>query len=467
MKTKIKLLTFELFLAAHAWLLPRVSAQSTYEPYTFTTLAGLAQFDLNGDPVGDSSADGAGSEARFAGPSGVVADSTGTVYVADAHNNTIRKVTPAGVVTTLAGLAGPDGSGSADGTGSAARFYGPSGVAMDSAGNVYVADSYNNTIRKVTLAGVVMTLAGLAGPNGSGSGSADGTGSAAQFNGPSGVAVDSAGNAYVADTGNHTIRKVTPAGVVTTLAGLAGSDGSADGTGSEARFYGPSGVAMDSTGNGYVADTENHTIRKVTPAGVVTTLAGLTQPNPDGLGGFVGGSADGTGSAARFHYPYGVAVDSAGNVYVADAGNHTIRKVTATGVVTTLGGLAGSFGSVDGTGSAARFGSYPTCCGYPPGPYGVAVDGAGNVYVADTLNNTIRKGYLATVFLSSGPGFGFSGGQFGFILTGPAGQLAVVEASTDLVSWLPIWTNTIAGPLNFSDPQSDVHSNRFYRAVAP
>ena len=162
--------------------------------------------------------------------------------------------------------------------------------------------------------------------------------------------MDSAGNVYVADSANNTIRKVTPAGVVTTLAGLAGSCGSADGTGSAARFYCPAGVAVDSAGNVYVADMHNNTIRKVTPAGVVTTLAGLAG-SP--------GSADGTGSAARFNDPYGVAVDSAGNVYVADTGNNTIRKVTPGGVVTTLAGLAGSAGSADGTGSAARF-DYPS-----------------------------------------------------------------------------------------------------------
>ena len=230
----------------------------------------------------------------------------------------------------------------ADGTGSAARFYFPNGVAVDSAGNVYVADTNNYTIRKITPSGVVSTLAGLAGSPGS----ADGTGSAARFNDPYGVAVDSAGNVYVADTGNNTIRKITPSGVVSTLAGLAGSIGSADGTGSAARFFQPYGVAVDSAGNVYVADTNNNTIRKITPSGVVSTLAGLA-------GSF--GSADGTGSAARFYYPEGVAVDSAGNVYVADTGNDTIRKITPSGVVSTLAGLAGSIGSADGTGSAARF----------------------------------------------------------------------------------------------------------------
>jgi len=322
-----------------------------------TTLAGLA---------GNwGSADGTGSAARFDGPNDMAVDSAGNVYVADYNNSTIRKVTPAGMVTTLAGLAG--NWGSADGTGSAARFNDPWGVAVDSAGNVYVADTDNDTIRKVTPAGGVTTLAGSVSY-----GSADGTGSAARFSYPRGVAVDGAGNLYVADRDNHTVRKVTPLGVVTTLAGLASSPGSADGTGTAARFDNPRGVAVDDAGNVYVADTDNHTIRKVTPAGGVTTLAGQAGSS---------GSVDGTGTAAQFYYPYGVAVDSAGNVYVADTDNHTIRKVTPAGVVTTLAGLAGSSGSADGTGSAAQF--------YYPG--GVAADSAGNVYVADAWNNTIRK----------------------------------------------------------------------------
>src|SRR6185369_16117483 len=181
-----------------------------------------------------------------------------------------------------------------------------------------------------------------------GYGSADGTGSVARFYYPYSVAVDVGGNVYVADRGNNTIRKVTPSGLVTTLAGRAGSIGGTDGPGSDARFNGPSGVAVDSAGNVYVADSGNYTIRKVTPMGVVTTTAGLAGSQD---------SADGTGSDARFYFPFGVTVDSADNLYVADAGNNTIRKMTAAGVVTTLAGLAGTSGSTDGTGSVARFGS--------------------------------------------------------------------------------------------------------------
>jgi streptogramin lyase len=343
---------------------------TVYPPYTFATLAGS---------TGAGSADGTGSGAGFYHPTGVAVDTNGNVYVADYANHTIRKITPMGVVTTLAGLAGS--SGTNDGTGSAARFYFPAGMAVDTNGNVYVADQDNHTIRQVTPAGVVTTLAGSGGV----SGTNDGTGSAARFNYPAGVAVGTSGNVYVADQYNDTIRQATPVGtnwVVTTLAGLAGSSGSADGTGSAARFARPAGVAVDTNGNVYVADYLNDTIRRVAPVGtnwVVTTLAGLAGSL---------GSADGTGSATRFARPAGVATDINGNIYVADQYNDTIRKVAPVGtnwMVTTLAGLAGIYGSTDGTGSAARFSN----------PSGTAVDANGNVYVADSANNTIRKGALS------------------------------------------------------------------------
>ncbi|MEI8090349.1 MAG: NHL repeat-containing protein, partial [Opitutaceae bacterium] len=333
--------------------------------YTFTTLAGLAG--------AEGSADGTGSAARFKYPGGVAVDATGNVFVADESNHTIRKMTPSGVVTTLAGLAGSQGS--TDGTGSAARFSNPSGVAVDAAGNIYVADRGNHTIRKITSGGMVTTLAGSTAGD---PGSTDGTGTDARFYSPAGVAVDANGNVYVAERTNHTIRKITSFGVVTTLAGAAGSSGSTDGTGNSARFNQPRGVAVDAAGNVYVGDWLNHTIRKITSDAVVTTLAGTAGSS---------GSTNGTGSAARFNRPIGVAVDAAGNVYVGDQNNQTIRKITSAGVVTTLAGTAGSSGSTDGTGSNARF----------SGPAGVAVDTAGNLYVADQNNQTIRKGSLLPI----------------------------------------------------------------------
>ena len=278
--------------------------------------------------------------APFNGPTGVAVDAAGNVYVADNGNETIRKIAPTGVVSPFAGLTGSPGS--TDGAGSSARFNSPFGIAVDAAGNVYVADRGNHTIRKITPAGVVSTLAGLAGS----AGSTDGAGNTARFSNPSAVAVDAAGTVYVADTGNQTIREITAAGVVSTLAGLAGNQGSADGTGNAARFNNPFGVAVDAAGNVYVGDTFNQTIRKITAAGVVSTLAGLANSR---------GIADGTGNVARFDQPGGVAVDATGNVYVADAGNSTIRTITPAGVVSTLAGSAGNAGNVDGTGAAARF----------------------------------------------------------------------------------------------------------------
>ena len=340
-------------------------AQSNYAtPYTFATVAG--------SPLGAGSADGTGGGARFNGPWGVAVDSVGTLYVTDTFDDTIRKVTGGGVVTTLAGLAGA--AGSADGAGAGARLDGPSGGALDSAGTLYFADSMSSTIRRVDSGGVVTTVAGLAGCPGS----ADGTGSDARFCHPIAVAVDGAGTVYVADSSNSTIRRITN-GVVTTLAGSARSFGSADGTGGAARFWGPQGIAVNGAGMVYVADTGNCTIRRITPGGVVTTLAGAPTP-----GGPVSGTApaDGTGSAATFGYTRGVAVDASGNLYVADSGYGLIRRVTPGGVVTTLAGLAGAAGTADGTGSAAHFME----------PFGVAVDRRGTVYVSDALAQTIRIG---------------------------------------------------------------------------
>jgi streptogramin lyase len=421
-------------------------------PYTFTTLAGRAGYR--------GTADGTGSVARFYEPNGMALDSSGNLYVSDSGNNTIRKVTPTGGVTTLAGRAGI--AGSADGTNSAARFNVPCGLAVDSSGNLYVADFSNNTIRKVTSVGTnwaVTTLAGLAGI----AGSVDGTNSGARFYEPVGVALDMSGNLYVSDALNNTIRKVTPVGtnwVVTTLAGRAGVSGSADGTNGAARFNGPCQLALDSTGNLYLTDFFNNTIRKVAPVGtnwVVTTLAGM----PGYTGGETGnsGSADGTNSAARFNWPWGVAVDSAGNVYVGDQINYTIRKVTPIGtnwVVTTLAGVAKSVGYADGTGSTARFHD----------PLGVAVDTNGNVYVAEYMNYTIRKGMPASSVpppILQPPSL--NAGLFGFWITGLPGLAVNIESSTNLSSWQLITTFVLVGGTNYySASPNPAQGAQFYRA---
>lgn len=318
-----------------------------------------------GNTAVKGTADGRGSAARFYLTRDVVIDASGIFYVVDQGNQTIRRITPAGDVTTFAGR--PTVSGATDGVGSAALFNDPWGISIDLLGNVYVADQGNDAIRKITPQGLVTTLGTLA----TRQGSADGFGPNARFNSPQGVAVDRLGNVFVADQDNHTIRKITPGGDVSTFAGQAGVSGDTDGQGSAARFNYPSDVAVDAMGNVFVADWLNHSIRKITPDGVVSTYAGT---------GF-SGSNDGPGSQARFRFPNGIDVDALGNVYVADNGNETIRMILPTREVMTIAGLAGSKGSTDGQGSSARFDS----------PSDVAVDSAGNVFVTDSFNYTIRK----------------------------------------------------------------------------
>jgi len=321
-----------------------------------STLAGSVSFS---GTASDAFVDGEGINARFYHPCGIVVDANGNMYVGDSHNHRIRKVSSTGYTTTLAG----SGSlGFADGTLAAATFNYPMGVAVDKLGNVYVASS---GIRKINpLSGEVSTLAGS-----SSQGFADGVGAEAIFNAPIGVAVDDFGNVYVGDKNNHRVRKIKPDGNVTTFAGNR-TAGYVDGLGTNAMFFSPSGVAVDASMNVYVADENDHRIRKISPLGVVSTLAG------SGSRSF----ADGIGKLASFDTPIFLSVDLLGNVYVGDSGNNRIRKITPNGVVTTLSGLAtASF--ADGVGTNALFDR----------PFGTTVDREGNVYVADFNNNRIRK----------------------------------------------------------------------------
>jgi sugar lactone lactonase YvrE len=534
---------------------------------TVTTLAGTAGVT--------GSADGKGAAASFHAPGSLALDSVGNLYVFDTLNGTIRKVTAAGVVTTLAGT--PGNFGSDDGVGRAASFgfpltcgvpLGTPALAVDAQGNVFVADSGNGKIRKITPAGTVTTIFDSTSPGGSNvlifvdrpsgvavdssgdvffvdsigdevfeldaqgnltvlagnanaSGNTDGVGSSATFNGPSGLAIDGAGNLYVADSGNSSVRRVTSQGSVQTLVGSTAIAGDADGVGAQASFEAPTGIVVDAAGNTWIADSGNRTVRRITPQGETTTLqtaagtgpvflggqaAGLTvdaagnlyvadmepysilKVSPDGIattlvansavhgeesafyspagiavdrsgnvyftdlfsnsvrkvtpegaisvfaGSFQPGSADGTGTAAAFNAPQGVALDDAGNLYVADSGNNTLRRITPGGVVTTMAGSAGLAGSADGVGAAARFQS----------PQGLAVDRAGNVFVADTGNGTIRKitqaGEVTTVVGAPG----VSGIETGSLPAGlraptgvalrPSGELVIVDGVSVLVT---------------------------------
>jgi hypothetical protein len=314
---------------------------------------------------------GATGTTEFYNPLGVAVDSAGNAYVADMSNNRVRKIAPGGSTTTLAGngLVGfSDGTGGATGT---TKFQSPVGVAVDNAGYVYVADRDNNRIRKVAPDGSTTTLAG----NGT-YGGFDGTGGptgTTTFRNPYGVAVDGAGNVYVAGYADNRIRKVAPDGSTTTLAGN-GTAGFVDGTGGiggTTEFNFPTGVAIDGAGNVYVADGSNNRIRKVAPSGSTTTLAG------NGTAGFSDGTGGPTGTA-EFYSPLGVAVDGAGNVYVADERNNRIRMVAPGGTTTSVAG-DGTSAYAEGAGCTARFNL----------PRGVAVSGK-QLFVGDTSNSRVR-----------------------------------------------------------------------------
>jgi hypothetical protein len=311
-------------------------------------------------------ANGNGTSALFGNPYGLARDASGNIFVADRNNNRIRKITADAEVTTFAGSA--SGGAIVNGVGTAAGFYSPVGVAFDASGNLYVSEVSNQAIRKITSAALVSTVAG----NGT-AGNSNGTGTAATFNQPVGMAVDGAGNIFVADYINHLIRKITPAGVVSTFAG-SGNPALTDGTGTAASFNGPFALAFDANGNLIVADYLNHAIRKITTAGVVTTIAG------NGTAGYV----DATGLAARFNRPAGLVLDQNNNIYLCDAINNCIRKVTSAGVVSTLAGST-TAGNTDGVGTAAQF-NYPIA---------ICADFASStLYIADFANHRIRKLFI-------------------------------------------------------------------------
>ncbi len=303
--------------------------------------------------------DGDVKTARFYNPSGIDVADDGTIWVADEQNHRIRKISGGKVVT----FAGSGASSFADGIGQGAKFNYPADIAIGPSGVLYVADRNNNRIRKIATNGTVTTLAGQ-----SSGGHSDGKGAGARFNNPYGLDVNSQGVILVADTSNHRIRRVYPNGDVETVAG-SGSSTFKDGTGIQSSFNYPYDIAVNADGIAFVADANNHRIRRVTPSGVVTTVAGT------GSSSF----QDGATSVARFNYPRGIAIDNAGNIYVGDSSNNRIRRIAPNNVVSTLAGSNGGF--TDGVGSSARFSQ----------PRGLAIDIYGHIYVADQSNRRIRQ----------------------------------------------------------------------------
>lgn len=303
--------------------------------------------------------DGPGLLAQFNDPRGICIDSQGNIFIADADNNRIRKIEPSGNhnVTTIAG-SGVEGY--ADGIGTSAVFAAPKDICIDSQGNLYVVDFWNFKIRKITPAGVVTTFAGTT------SGFADGAANIAKFSYLEGICIDVQGNIYVADGGNNRIRKITPAGIISTVAGS--TSGYQDGLGTSAKFEYPSGICVDSNNNLFICEAFGQKIRKINSLGIVSTIAGSTP-----------GYADGQGTAAQFNMPTGICIDALGNLFVADSFNDRIRKITPLGYVTTYTGSTSGY--ADGSLSEAQFDN----------PSGISIDSIGNIYIAEKDNDKIRK----------------------------------------------------------------------------
>lgn len=345
---------FYLFLVSFFYSCSSTSSEQNQNNKSYKKVITLAGIGIAG------SIDGSSAQASFWGPEDIVTDLSGNVYVLERSTSRIRKIDASGTVSTFAG----DKSGDVDGVGVQARFLAPEGIAIDKLGNLYVADTGNHKIRKISTAGVVTTIAG-----GLPSGSVDGNSNIASFSSPRDLAIDDSGNLFVVDAGNNKIRKISPTGVVSTFVGNGVKD-SVDGKGLMASLNSPKGICFDILGNLYVTEWGSDKIRKITPDGLVSTFAGGGKLN----------NLDGIGTNSGFNLPSGITVDAIGNLYVADAGNHNIRKITTSGVVTTFSGI-GVSGEKNGLLSEASFNS----------PFGIAIDTFGNIFIADTYNQKIRK----------------------------------------------------------------------------
>ena len=328
-------------------------------------LQGQLVTTVAGQPEIAGASDGAAFDATFNNPHGIAIGDDGTVYVSDRWSHTIRKIELDGTVSTLAGQVGI--SGDTDGENSVALFYEPWGLCVRSDGNVYVADTRNNKIRKVTPDGVVSTIAG------SGNyGTSNGIGTAATFGNPTGIECDAFGNIYVADHLTHIIRKIDSLGFVSTLAGKPYQMGDSDGQGNQAAFRRPYGLTLDPNGDILVADEWNHKIRRITPEGFVSTVAGTGDI----------GSENSLALTSSFNYPWDMTVDSLGNIFVADGYNYLIRKITQDGQVSTYAGSLEVTGAFDGEGTNATF-SGATAIAFSP----VSQE----LYIGDAYNNLVRK----------------------------------------------------------------------------
>ena len=341
-----------------------VNQSAKAQTVVINTIAGIHTSGYRGD-------DGPASACEMSNPNEAHFDAAGNIYIADYGNNVIRKISTSGIITTVAGSVTPGYTGDG-GPATAATLAGPVDVAVDAMGNLFIADNTNNCIRKVNTAGIISTYAGtsVAGYSGDG-GNAD----TAEFYSPSAIAIDASGNLFISDAGNNCIRKINPAGIISTVAGDTASGYSGDGgPATAAALYSPEDIAVDNTGNLFIADIGNNVIRKVNTAGIISTYAGT-----GGLG-YTGDN--GPATAAQMQYPYAVATDTAGNLYITDNANFVIRKVNTAGIITSIAGNGSPGYSGDGgLATAATFNN----------PGGVDVNRQGDVIVSDFGNNVIRK----------------------------------------------------------------------------
>ncbi len=391
------------------------------------SLSGVISTVAGNGTSGFSGDGGPATSAQMKTPSGVATDSAGNVYIADTNNHRIRKVSAGGVISTIAGtgIAGTAGDG---GQAKVAQLNSPLGVAVSAAGNIYIAEQGSNRIRMIATGGVISTVAGT---GTAGFGGDGGQATLALLRAPSGVVVDSAGNLYIADRGNNRIRKVTSAGVISTVAGsgVAGS-GADGGQATSAPLRAPAGVAVDPAGNVYIADQGNNRIRKVTTGGVISTVAGGGSPGHFGDGG--------PATSATLRAPTGVVVDSAGNLYIADTSDHRVRKVTNAGVISTLAGLVlGGFTGDGGPASKAELDL----------PSGVALDSAVNLYIADSNAHRIRKIAIASLVTIN-------------VQTEPVGLTYSVDGVASSGVGPRFWTPGSVHTIAVASPQ-DLHRERY------
>ena len=449
-----------------------------------TTLAGNGTAGYSGDG-------GTAASAELSYPIGVAVDATGDLFIADKNNYCIRKVGTNGIITTVAGngTAGYSGDG---GQATNAEMRNPYGVAVDSIGNLFIADWANNCIRKVGTNGIITTFAGNGYGAGLGYGNYTGDGGAAtnaELYYPYGVAVDAKGNLFIADWANNRVRKVGTNGIITTFAGsyASGYFGGDGGAATNAALNAPMSVAVDATGDLFFGDEYNYRVRKVGTNGIITTVAGNGTPGYSGDGG--------TATNEELSYATGEAADFTGNLFIVDDANHRIRKVGTNGIITTVAGngINGFFG--DGGAATSAELSYP---------WGVTLSATGNMLISDG-NNRIRQvtntqgpilslnnvGYsnagvydvvvsgpygsvtssvvnvtitIPPVILSV-PQFSVGNTNFTFLLSGPSGSNYVLQVSTNLLNWSPVRTSTIpvSGTLTLSNDING-YNNRFYRA---